>query len=115
MIRLFSSLAAMLALLAAAIALPNDGQAQNRAAMERVPDRAPGEGVGPFGRMLIRGATLIDGTGAPPEGPVDMVVENNRINILNYLYYYNGSGVAVGDINNSNQLSNQFCNLTKRP
>ena len=27
------------------------------------------------------------------------IVENNRINILNYLYYYNGSGVAVGDIN----------------
>ena len=28
------------------------------------------------------------------------IVENSRINILNYLYYYNGSGVAVGDINN---------------
>ncbi|MEN0048143.1 MAG: VCBS repeat-containing protein, partial [Bacteroidota bacterium] len=28
------------------------------------------------------------------------IVENNRINILNYLYYYNGSGVAVGDVNN---------------
>ncbi|MFY0653515.1 MAG: VCBS repeat-containing protein [Cyclobacteriaceae bacterium] len=28
------------------------------------------------------------------------ITENNRINILNYLYYYNGSGVAVGDINN---------------
>ncbi|MEM6800073.1 MAG: VCBS repeat-containing protein, partial [Bacteroidota bacterium] len=27
------------------------------------------------------------------------LVENNRINILNYLYYYNGSGVAIGDIN----------------
>jgi len=30
----------------------------------------------------------------------NQLVENNRINILNYLYYYNGSGVAVGDINN---------------
>ncbi|MEM6842695.1 MAG: VCBS repeat-containing protein [Bacteroidota bacterium] len=28
------------------------------------------------------------------------IVENSRINILNYLYYYNGSGVAIGDINN---------------
>ena len=28
------------------------------------------------------------------------IVENNRINILNYLYYYNGSGVAIGDVNN---------------
>ena len=30
----------------------------------------------------------------------NQLVENDRINILNYLYYYNGSGVAVGDINN---------------
>ena len=82
MIRLVSSLAAMLALLATAIALPSDGQAQNSAAMERVPDRAPGEGVGPFGRMLIRGATLIDGTGAPPEGPVDIVIAGNRIEAI---------------------------------
>jgi imidazolonepropionase-like amidohydrolase len=34
---------------------------------------------GPFKRMVIRGATLIDGTGAPPIGPVDIVVEENRI------------------------------------
>ncbi len=30
---------------------------------------------------------------------VNEIVENERINILNYLYYYNGSGVAVGDVN----------------
>lgn len=48
------------------------------------PARAPGEGVGPFRKMVIRGAMLIDGTGAPPRGPVDIVVENNRITeILN--------------------------------
>ena len=41
------------------------------------PDRD--EGVGPFERLIIRGATLIDGTGAPPIGPVDIVVEDNRI------------------------------------
>ena len=29
--------------------------------------------------MIIRGATLIDGSGAPPRGPVDIVVEGNRI------------------------------------
>ena len=29
------------------------------------PDRKPGEGDGPFQRLIIRGATLIDGTGAP--------------------------------------------------
>ena len=41
------------------------------------PDRAEGEG--PFERLIIRGATLIDGSGAPPIGPVDIVIENNRI------------------------------------
>ena len=28
---------------------------------------------------MIRGATLIDGTGAPPRGPVDIAIEGNRI------------------------------------
>ena len=37
------------------------------------------EGDGPFARLIIRGATLIDGTGGPPRGPVDIVVEGNRI------------------------------------
>ena len=37
------------------------------------------EGEGPFPRLIIRGATLIDGTGSPPVGPVDIVIENNRI------------------------------------
>jgi imidazolonepropionase-like amidohydrolase len=37
------------------------------------------EGEGPYNRLVIRGATLIDGTGAPPIGPVDIVVEGNRI------------------------------------
>src|SRR5205085_9530107 len=43
------------------------------------PDRRPGEGDGPFARLIIRGATLVDGTGAPPVGPVDIVIEGNRI------------------------------------
>src|SRR5437773_6355154 len=43
------------------------------------PDRAPGEGDGPFQRLIIRGATVVDGTGAPPMGPVDIVIEGNRI------------------------------------
>ncbi len=29
--------------------------------------------------MVIRGVTIIDGTGAPPQGPVDIVVEGDRI------------------------------------
>ena len=34
---------------------------------------------GPFKQLIIRGVTLINGNGAPPLGPVDVVVENNRI------------------------------------
>ena len=41
------------------------------------PPRA--EGDGPFKRLILRGVTLIDGTGAPPIGPVDIVIEKNRI------------------------------------
>lgn len=44
-----------------------------------VPDRQPGEGEGPYTTLVIRGATMIDGTGAPPMGPVDIVVEGDRI------------------------------------
>lgn len=34
---------------------------------------------GPFDQLIIRGATLINGNGAPPIGPVDIVIEGNRI------------------------------------
>ena len=37
------------------------------------------QGEGPFERMVIRGITVIDGTGAQPRGPIDLVVEQNRI------------------------------------
>ena len=40
------------------------------------PNRAEGEG--PFNRLIIRGVTMISGTGAPPLGPVDIVVEKNK-------------------------------------
>lgn len=46
------------------------------------PPKAPlrGEqGDGPFSRLIIRGATLINGEGAPARGPVDIVIENDRI------------------------------------
>lgn len=34
---------------------------------------------GPFNQLIIRGVTLINGNGAPPISPVDIVVEGNRI------------------------------------
>lgn len=37
------------------------------------------EGDGPYTQLIIRGVILINGTGAPPAGPVDIVIENNRI------------------------------------
>ena len=43
------------------------------------PNRRSDEGKGPFKTLVIRGAMLIDGTGGPPRGPVDIVVEQNRI------------------------------------
>ena len=52
------------------------------AQMERVPDRLASEGEGPFSTLLIRGATVVEGSGAPPAGPVDIVVEGNRIAAL---------------------------------
>ena len=67
--------------LAATIAAPAAGRAQQDdfGGMLPAPDRRPDEGVGPFGRLIIRGVTVIDGTGGPPMGPVDVVVEGNRI------------------------------------
>jgi len=43
------------------------------------PARRADEGKGPFRTLVIRGATLIDGSGAPATGPVDIVIQNNRI------------------------------------
>lgn len=40
-------------------------------------DRRDGEG--PYPQLILRGLTVIDGTGAPPFGPVDIVIEGNRI------------------------------------
>lgn len=36
-------------------------------------------GEGPYPELIIRGGILIDGSGAPPQGPVDIVVEGGRI------------------------------------
>jgi hypothetical protein len=59
--------------------------AQQPRTIEPAPDRREGEG--PFTRLIIRGATIIDGTGAPPQGPVDMVIENNRIREIRSVGY----------------------------
>ncbi len=47
------------------------------AQIEKAPKRT--EGDGPWSQLIIRGVTLINGNGAPPTGPVDIVVEKNMI------------------------------------
>lgn len=47
------------------------------AQIKDAPPRA--EGDGPYTQLILRGAIVIDGTGAPPFGPADIVIEKNRI------------------------------------
>jgi len=49
------------------------------AQLEPTTQRGPDEGDGPHQRLILRGATVIDGTGAPPRGPIDIVIEGDRI------------------------------------
>jgi len=58
---------------AATLALPASAQ------MEETTPRGADEGGGPYERLIIRGVTMIDGTGAPPQGPMDIVIEGDRI------------------------------------
>src|ERR1051326_5081918 len=53
-----------------------------RETLTPAPARAQGEGFGPYATMVVRGAMLIDGTGGPPRGPVDIVVNQNRITAI---------------------------------
>ncbi len=48
-----------------------------RQEVPKSPARAEGEGQ--FNRLIIRGVTVINGAGSPPVGPVDIVVEKNKI------------------------------------
>ena len=55
------------------------------AQVEKSPARHEGEG--PFGKLIIRGVTLVNSTGAPPVGPVDIVVEKNKITQVKQVGY----------------------------
>ncbi|KPM31729.1 Amidohydrolase [Croceitalea dokdonensis DOKDO 023] len=49
---------------------------------------------GPYPQLIIRGVTLINGNGAPPRGPIDIVVENNKIVKIQVVGY---PGVAINE------------------
>lgn len=73
------------------------------AQMSDAPDRT--EGNGPYEKLIIRGATMIDGTGSPAVGPVDIVISGNTItNIQNVGY----PGVPIEDENRPEADENTY-------
>ena len=60
------------------------------AQVKKAPERK--EGDGPWAQLIIRGVILIDGTGAPAIGPVDIVVEKNRIKEIDNI---GAPGIAI--------------------
>ena len=50
------------------------------------------QGDGPHSQLIIRGVTLINGNGAPPQGPIDIVVKDNIIREIQVVGY---PGVAI--------------------
>ncbi len=61
------------------------------------PESAPArrEGEGPFNRLVLRNAMLIDGSGSPVQGPVNIVVEKDRITHIGHAMFL--SPPAPGD------------------
>ncbi len=60
--------------------------------LRKAPDRFRGNG--PHSQLIIRGVTLINGNLAPPRGPIDIVVENNRITGIHVVGY---PGVEINE------------------
>ncbi|MDA0310920.1 MAG: amidohydrolase family protein [Gemmatimonadetes bacterium] len=55
------------------------GLAAQEGGMDVTNPRRADEGDGPHERLILRGATYVDGAGSPPLGPVDIVIEGDRI------------------------------------
>lgn len=62
------------------------------AQIEPAPDRSEGEG--PFNQLIIRGPILINGNGAPPIGPVDIVIRGDKIENVRVVGY---PGVEINE------------------
>jgi imidazolonepropionase-like amidohydrolase len=68
--------------LALAAFLSSAAAAEEEAPKTIAPPPPRAEGEGPFPRLILRAVTVIDGTGAPPMGPMDVVIEQGRITSL---------------------------------
>ena len=75
--RLLSSAALLLLATPATAAAPAKPAGWSTEASDPIPKRT--EGAGPYARTVLRGAYMIDGTGAPAQGPVDIVLSGDRI------------------------------------
>jgi imidazolonepropionase-like amidohydrolase len=70
---------------ASAAPTPEPGEEVISAVLEMgfpAPGKAPARGsesTGPFKRLVIKDAMVIDGAGAPTQGPITIVIENDRI------------------------------------
>ncbi len=53
------------------------------AAPIELPDRERGDG--PYQRLLLRGVIVVNGEGAPPVGPMDVLIEGNKISQMRNL------------------------------
>ena len=60
------------------------------AQIQKAPEKK--EGSGPWTQLILRGAILVNGTGAPPVGPVDIIIEQNRITGIKNVGY---PGIAI--------------------
>ncbi len=70
------------------MALPSLAAVSDGSKPETIPSAPPrAEGEGPWEQLILRGAILVDGTGSPPIGPVDIVIAGNRITDIRSVGY----------------------------
>ena len=72
------AVAILLLILVSLAVTASDLRAQDEESIPKAPARSEGEG--PFGRLILRGGTLIAGTGAPAMGRISGGRPTNRVN-----------------------------------
>ncbi|WDE04873.1 amidohydrolase family protein [Thalassomonas viridans] len=76
-VSLFAGLKTGLACTLTAVFLSVSSSSALAAPGAKAPERTTGEG--PYKRLILRGGTIVNGEGAPARGPMDIVIENDRI------------------------------------